>query len=36
VNMLQSAFTNWCPMVTFLRMAGVKSCIHEIGKPVEH
>ena len=24
LNLLQSAFTNWCPMMTFLRMAGVK------------
>ncbi|HPD48591.1 MAG TPA: DUF2892 domain-containing protein [Anaerohalosphaeraceae bacterium] len=24
VNLLQSAFTNWCPMMTFLRQLGVK------------
>lgn len=24
VNLLQSAFTGWCPMMSFLRMAGVK------------
>lgn len=24
VNLLQSAFTNWCPMMTILRKAGVK------------
>jgi hypothetical protein len=23
-NLLQSAFTNWCPMMTFLRKAGLK------------
>lgn len=23
VNLFQSAFTNWCPMMTFLRRAGV-------------
>ena len=23
-NMFQSSFTNWCPMMTFLRKAGVK------------
>jgi hypothetical protein len=23
-NLFQSAFTNWCPMMTFLRRAGVK------------
>ena len=24
LNLLQSAFTNWCPMMTFLRWMGVK------------
>ena len=24
VNLLQSAFTNWCPMMTILRRAGVR------------
>jgi hypothetical protein len=24
LNLFQSGFTNWCPMMTFLRMAGVK------------
>jgi Inner membrane protein YgaP-like, transmembrane domain len=23
VNLLQSAFTNWCPMMTILRSAGI-------------
>jgi hypothetical protein len=23
LNLFQSAFTNWCPMMTILRMAGV-------------
>ncbi len=23
-NLLQSVFTNWCPMMTFLRKAGLK------------
>lgn len=23
LNLLQSAFTNWCPMITFLRKLGV-------------
>lgn len=23
-NLFQSAFTNWCPMMTFLRWAGVR------------
>ena len=25
LNLLQSAFTNWCPMMTFLRKLGVRS-----------
>jgi Inner membrane protein YgaP-like, transmembrane domain len=25
LNLAQSAFTNWCPMMTFLRKLGVKS-----------
>ena len=24
VNLIQSAFTNWCPMMTFLRKLGVR------------
>ena len=24
LNLFQSAFTNWCPMMTFLRKAGIK------------
>lgn len=24
LNLIQSAFTNWCPMMTILRKAGVK------------
>lgn len=24
LNLFQSAFTNWCPMMTFLRKMGVK------------
>ncbi len=24
LNLIQSAFTNWCPMMTFLRKVGVK------------
>ena len=24
LNLFQSAFTNWCPMMTFLRKAGVR------------
>lgn len=25
LNLFQSAFTNWCPMMSFLRKAGLKS-----------
>jgi hypothetical protein len=25
LNLFQSAFTNWCPMMAFLRKAGVRS-----------
>ena len=25
INLFQSAFTNWCPMMTVLRKAGVRS-----------
>lgn len=25
LNLLQSAFTNWCPMMSFLRRMGVRS-----------
>jgi hypothetical protein len=24
LNLIQSAFTNWCPMMTFLRRIGIK------------
>jgi hypothetical protein len=27
LNLFQSAFTNWCPMVTILRLAGVPRCV---------
>jgi len=27
LNLFQSAFTNWCPMITFLKKLGVKSCV---------
>ena len=26
LNLFQSAFTNWCPMMTFLKKFGVRSC----------
>jgi hypothetical protein len=30
VNLFQSAFTNWCPMMVILRKAGVP----DVGRPV--
>jgi hypothetical protein len=30
LNLLQSAFTNWCPMITFLKRLGVAGCAHEV------
>jgi len=29
LNLFQSAFTNWCPMITFLRKLGVRGCEQE-------
>lgn len=26
LNLLQSGFSNWCPMMTFLKWLGVKPC----------
>ena len=34
LNLFQSAFTNWCPMMTFLKKLGVRTCVHEI--PIEN
>lgn len=37
LNLLQSAFTNWCPMMYILEKAGLKSCDAEAaagGSPV--
>ena len=30
LNLFQSGFTNWCPMMTILKKLGVKSCVHEL------
>lgn len=32
LNLFQSAFSDWCPMITFLKKLGVKECRHQIGK----
>lgn len=29
LNLLQSAFTNWCPMMVILRFLGIKTCCEE-------
>ena len=34
-NLLQSAFTNWCPMITVLKSMGAKSCKDETETPQE-
>jgi hypothetical protein len=33
LNLFQSAFTNWCPMITFLKKFGVATCEHERSAP---
>ena len=33
LNLIQSAFSNWCPMMSFLRRMGAKS---EAARPVSH
>jgi hypothetical protein len=33
LNLLQSAFTNWCPMVWFLARLGLRPCVSEAGGP---
>jgi hypothetical protein len=33
LNLFQSAFTNWCPAMTFLRKLGVPDCKHELEQP---
>ena len=33
LNLLQSAFTNWCPMVWFLARAGLRPCVEADRKP---
>ena len=30
LNLLQSAFTNWCPMITVLKAVGVPTCKHDV------
>ena len=30
LNLFQSAFTNWCPMMSNLKMLGARTCVHEM------
>lgn len=32
LNLFQSAFSNWCPMMTILRRMGVRECVHDTGR----
>lgn len=32
LNLLQSAFTNWCPMVWFLARLGLQPCVAQVKK----
>ena len=32
LNLLQSAFTNWCPMVWLLARLGLKPCVPRAGE----
>ena len=29
LNLFQSGFTDWCPMITFLKKLGIRECAHE-------
>ena len=29
LNLFQSAFSNWCPMMTILKKLGARTCAHE-------
>jgi hypothetical protein len=29
LNLLQSSFTNWCPMITLLKKLGVRPCVEQ-------
>ena len=36
LNLLQSAFTDWCPMMTLLRKVGFRDCKHDQEKGWTH
>ena len=29
LNLFQSAFSDWCPMITFLKKLGIRECRHD-------
>lgn len=29
LNLFQSAFSNWCPMMTLLKKLGIRECAHD-------
>jgi hypothetical protein len=29
LNLFQSAFSNWCPMITMLKKLGIRECAHD-------
>jgi hypothetical protein len=29
LNLFQSGFSNWCPMMTFLKKLGIRECAHD-------
>jgi Inner membrane protein YgaP-like, transmembrane domain len=35
INLIQSAFTDWCPMMSFLRWLGVKSAAGPVSRSLE-
>lgn len=35
LNLFQSAFSNWCPMMTILRSFGIRSCEDEMKQTCE-
>jgi hypothetical protein len=35
LNLFQSAFTNWCPMMSILEALGIKHCEHAASPPRE-
>jgi hypothetical protein len=33
LNLIQSGFSNWCPMMSLLKALGAKTCAHEDAVP---